>query len=84
MAEQYVNRTVTYDEYRRVNPSSGSTTMIEAQFATRGKQSFSKWEVCPICGFSYKQSEMIKVGGAFYCTRFNHYIDAKRESAGQL
>lgn len=81
MAEQYVNRTVTYEEYGRVNPSSGSTTMIEAQFATKGKQSFKKWDICMVCGFAYPKDQLVYIKGAPYCIPQRDYEDVPGQAA---
>jgi hypothetical protein len=74
---QYVNRTVTYEAYRRCNPSGGSTTMIEAQFTPRGKQSWRRWYNCQICGLTFPEDEVRVIGEAAYCIKFKHYLEAK-------
>ena len=76
MAEQHITRTITYIADGRANPEAGSTTMLEAQFATRGKQSFTKWDICKICGFSFPVSQMRFVNNAPYCIKYKHYLDA--------
>ena len=80
---QYVTRTVTQLEYRRQADATGTEfEMIEAQFTTKGPQSWRKWETCPISGWSFPESEMRRVGGALYCTRFKHYLDKIMEEQG--
>ena len=76
MAEQHITRTITYVAHGRANPTSGTTTMKEAQFATKGKQSFSKWDICRICGFSFPRAQIRYVNNAPYCIKYKHYLDA--------
>jgi len=84
MSEQYIERTVDYDAYRRVNPTGGSTTMIEAQFTPRGKQSWRRWYNCNICGLTYPEDEVRLIGGAAYCVKFKHYLEAEQHDAKDL
>lgn len=83
MPGKYTERTVEYDAYGRVNPTSGSITYSEPDFIPKGKHTWSEWEACRICGFLYPKSELVYVKGAPYCTRFQHYLDVPGTSAGQ-
>jgi hypothetical protein len=84
VAEQYIERTVDYEAYRRVNPTAGSTTMIEAQFTPRGRQSWRRWYNCRICGLTFPEDEVRIVNGAPYCIKFKHYLEAIHHDAKDL
>ena len=69
MAEQHITRTVTVDTTgRRIDPDLAATIeMQEAQYASSGKASFTKWDVCRICGHSFPRNQFRYINNAPYC-----------------
>ena len=78
MAEQHILREIEYSAYGRVNPSSGTIEMYEAQFAARGEQGFKKWDTCLLCGHSFPKGEIKYVKNAPYCIKNKCYLDAPK------
>ena len=73
MAQQYVERIVTsVPDGKGVPFPAADFTMIEAQFTPRMRQTWEKHHVCPICDFTFPESEMGLVKGTWYCNRFGH------------
>lgn len=56
--------------------------MIEVQFTPTKEAQVRHW-VCPICHFTYPETEMVMVGGQWYCTRFKHDQDIQVELSGK-
>jgi hypothetical protein len=54
-----------------------SAVMLEAEFGTPRGVTFQKYDVCRICGFTYPKSQLVYIGGAPYCTRFQDYLEAE-------
>lgn len=77
MAQQYVTETVTPVLHRRAVIDPAPVDMIEAQFTPRMVQTFEVHHNCAICTFTYPQSELVEINGAWYCTKYKHYQDAK-------
>jgi len=75
MAEQWVTRTVTPVLHGRSVVDDTPVEMLEAQFTSKGPQSWRKWDVCVMCNFSYPEEELIYIGGRPYCIKFEHYKD---------
>lgn len=68
MAEQHIEREITYTE-PRWKPDAGTektTTMIEAQFATGDRHNFEEWELEAIDGMAYPKSKLVQFRGAWY------------------
>jgi len=63
-----------------VSWTSGGVTYLTYMYApyraTRGPHSFQRWYTCQICGFDFPASEIVHVGGAPYCTRYQHATEA--------
>ena len=60
---QYVTTTFTYES----TGGTVSTSMVWANYATRGPYTYRKWYNCTICGFDYPEDEVILRGGLAYC-----------------
>jgi hypothetical protein len=52
-----------------------STTMVQAEFSSRGPATFTPWHVCQVCDLSYAEGDGVLIGGAFYCFRNHCYED---------
>lgn len=76
MPSQYVTETVTPVLHGRAVVDATPVDMIEAQFTPRMRQTFEKHHNCTICTFTYPESELVNIGGAWYCVKYKHYQDA--------
>lgn len=54
-----------------------STNMVEVNFTSKGRHSWRRWYQCSICGFSFPEDQVVLVGGAAYCTKYKHFLDAE-------
>jgi len=73
MATQYVTTTVTSVPHGRAVPEPAANfEMIEVQFTPRMRQTWEKHHVCPICNFTFPESEMSRVNGGWFCNRYKH------------
>ena len=71
-------------QHEWVDDGAGGT-MLQANYATKGKFSWRRWYNCQICGFSYPEDEVIlDDNGAAYCLRFNHYEEIGKPSGGSF
>jgi hypothetical protein len=77
MAEQHVNMTVTPVLHGRSVVDATPVVMVEAQFTPSSKRfTFEKHHNCKICTFTYPESKMVEVNGAWYCTKYKHDLEA--------
>ena len=72
MASQYVTSTIVYTS---VTGASNSTTMLSANFGTKGPWTGQRWYVCHVCGHDWRADEGVVVGGEFYCFYNKCYLD---------
>ena len=71
-------------QHEWVDDGAGGT-MLQANYATKGKFSWRKWHNCQICGFSYPEDEVVfDDSGTAYCLRFNHYEEIDKPSGGSF
>ncbi len=71
-------------QHETVDDGAGGT-MLLANYASKGPQSWRRWYNCQICGFSYAEDEVvIDDSGAAYCYRFKHYEEIGKPTAGRL
>lgn len=75
--EQYLNVTVVPVASRLVTDLT-PVTMIEAQF-TPTKEAMVRHHVCPICHFTYPETEMSLVSGQWYCIKLKHDQDKLKD-----
>jgi hypothetical protein len=78
MSEQYLDTSVTVTN-EKCNFTHGDTVaMVEAQFSpTKKGFSWMRWYKCKICDLTYREDEVVFIGGAPYCTKYKHYLDAE-------
>ena len=71
-------------QHETVDDGAGGT-MIQANYAPKGKKSFRRHYNCQICGFTYPEDEVIlDDSGAAYCLRFNHYEEIGKPTGGSF
>ena len=71
-------------QYETVSDGAGGT-MLQANYAPKGKFSFRRHYNCQICGFTYPEDEVVlDDSGAAYCLRFNHYEEIDKPSGGEM
>lgn len=73
MAQQYVPVTVTPVLHGRAVVDATPVEMIEVQFTPKSrKYTFEKHHQCSICTFTFPESELVNIGGKWYCTKYKH------------
>ena len=79
MSDQYVGVVVIPTGERWNGYDTTPVNMIEVQF-TPTKEAEVRHRVCPTCRFTFPETEMMNVSGAYFCIRFKHGEDEIAEA----